>query len=685
MATWRERLSEFVEDRTGLAVTSGERLQLLEASDQERRALQRELDLLAYTALDYVGGQPQELKVVERRRLAQKSRIVWMRDPLAGAAVDLMNDFTFGRGLPKPKANDELVQDELDEAWDDPDNQEILTTLDAQVRLGTDLSLQANVFLKVFDDGSDGKVKLSLVKHDLVEGVVRDPEVPQRVLWFVTAEEPYQDWDYANDQPVVDLRRGTQMRKIYYPHWRNVDLLMEEVKAGTRQLPNMPPDDKIGEGRIFHIAINRTTDMALGHPPMDRLLRWFNAYNRFMDARVDMMEAAAAFSMKRKVKGTPTQLSKMATQALSRRSVIGSARDPELVGTSGPKPASVLVENEGVEHEQFKIDSGSANAAQDAQMLRANVSAGTRFPQSYYGDATNSNLATATSLELPVLKAVESRQEKFESAVRFFNDRVIERAVEVGKIPKVLSPEERAALEKKQAGENATTNPVDPNAGVAQGELGPPGMGQGGAPVPLSLQAAHEDAVQDEEDTARDLGYEFSMPSPLKRMMTDLITAISSVAQTFDPNNTNIELSRTLLTLALAEGYELEDPAGAVEKIFPEGYEDPAVAQAMAQAQTGGGGNPFGPDTPTSTGADGDQHSAGNPYGAPMQSSSPDQMREARTVTTLGRGGKGQVVWLTETRVKDLPPETAARLRERRGAIEEDFDAAAGGLESPSA
>jgi hypothetical protein len=653
--SFRERLGEFVSERTGLAIESREKLELLEAGDVERRALQRELDLLAYTALDYVGGQPQELKAVERRRLAQKARIVWMRDPLAGASVDLMNDFTFGRGLSKPKANDKLVQEKLDEAWDDPDNQEILTTLDAQVRLGTDLSLQANLFIKVFDDGDDGKVKLSLLKNDLVETVVRDPEVPQRILWFVCAEEPYQDWDYVNDAPLIDLRKHQMPSKVYYPHWRNVDLLLEEVSAGSRTLPNMPPDEKIGDGKIFHIAINRTTDMALGHPPMDRLLRWFNAYNRFMDARVDIMEATAAFVMKRKIKGTPTQLTKMATQALSRRSALGSARDPEEAGMPGPKAASIIDENESVEHEAFKIPSGSAEAAQDAQMLRANVSAGTRFPQTYYGDATNSNLATATSLELPVLKAVEGRQEKFESLTRFFCDRVIERAVDTGAIPSHLTDEERAELEKIKDGENAQ---APPDQAQQTGDL--------------KLVAAHEDAVQDEEATERDLGYEFSMPSPLKRMFTDLISAIGNIAQTFDPNNTNIELSRILLVEAFSDGLELEDPAGAVDKVFPAGYVDPAVAAAQAA----GAAPPPDPNDPHgefgSTGADGQMHDSTNPYGAPMRASSPDQMgiTEART---LGRGGAAQVHWMRERR---LDPDARARLDSRLRKVEGEFDAA---------
>jgi hypothetical protein len=659
---WRDRLSEFVGERTGLALESREKLELLEASDQERRILQRELDLLAYTALDYVGGQPQELKAVERRRLAQKSRIVWMRDPLAGAAVDLMNDFTFGRGLPKPKANDESVQKVLDEAWDDPDNQEVLTSLDAQNRLGTDLSLQANLFVKVFDDGDDGKVKLSLLKNDLVETVVHDPEVPQRVLWFVCNEDPYRDWDYMNDQPVVDMRNIANLKKIYYPHWRNVDLMLEEVNAGGRAMPNMPPIDRVGEAKVFHIAINRTSDMALGHPPMDRLLRWFNAYNRFMDARVDIMEATAAFVMKRKVKGTPTQLSKMATQALSRRSSLGSVRDPDAERMGGPGPAAILNENESVEHEWLKPDSGAAGAAQDAQMLRANVSAGTRFPQSYYGDASDSNLATATSLELPVLKAVESRQEKFESGVRFFCDRVIERAVDAGTISDKLTPDELAQRDAAQQPDDAT-QPADPAAPLPMGQ----------AP-PTQLVAAHEDAVVDEEDTERDLGYEFSMPSPLKRMMTDLVSAIGQIATTFDPNNTNIELSRTLLGIALGEGLELEDPQGAVEKIFPEGYEDPAVAQAQAQAAAalgqGGQTGEFGADQPTSTGADGQQHGAGNPYGAPMRSQPPAGITESRT---LGRGARAQVVWLQEARAADLPAGTRERLAARRRQVEDDF------------
>lgn len=655
--SFRQRLAEILAPEDTV-VESRERLDLLEASDYERRAVQRELDLLAYTALDYTGGRAQELRAVERRRLAQRARIAWMRDPQAGAAVDLMNDFVFGRGMPRPKANDPEVQKVIDEAWDDPDNQLVLTSYDAQLTLGTDLTLQSNLFFLVFDDGEDGKVKLGMLDHDGVQRVVRDPENRRRILYYVVKLPGTVKEDFKRGEQTIEPRPENE-RTLYYPHWRNVQDAEEEVERGDRKKFDKPPKDRLGEGKVYHVAINRTGEMAFGHPVMDRLLRWYTAYNKFMDARVDIMEASASFVMKRKVKGTPNQLQKMATQALSRRSPLGSAiDDPNTI--MGPRPASVLTENENVTHEDFNINTNAPAAAQDAQMLRSQISAATRFPQSYYGDASNSNLATATSLELPVLKAVESRQEVIESMVRFFVDRVIERAVDTGRVSNDLTPEERDALAKVGGTKPDTTVSSDrDNARVS---------------TDLSIMAAHEDAVEDEEALQRDLGYDFALPSPLRRTMNDLIGAVMNIARTFDPNNTNMELSRTLLNVALGEGLEMENPADAVERIFPEGYEDPAVAAAQGQAgenlpnakENPDGSLTFGEFAPKTEGADGKQHSEGNPYGAKMQSTPPEAMspsegnfREPEKKKKRVKSRQEEVGAELEDQLRDLIPSKA--------------------------
>lgn len=683
---WRDRLTdlrETVEDRVGVSVVPTERLAHLEESRVELGATRRELDALAWTALDYGAGRPQEMKAVERRKLAQQARVVWKKDPQAGAVVDLMNEFTFSRGLPNAKAADPMVQEALDEAWADPDNELVLTSYPAQLALGTDLSLQCNLFILVFDDGDDGKVKLGLLDHDTVEDVVTDPDNRLRVLYYV-AKEYRREWDFKNDGPKVDYQRDQQGRtKVkYYEHWRNVEALRKQHEESGDTLPELAPKEKLGKGRVYHIAINRTSEMVFGHPTFDRLIRWFNAYNRLMDARLDIIAAKAAFVYKRTVKGTDNQLHKMALQAVSRRSALGASSIEGLVpGPSGA--AGIANMNKEVDFESMDMDTGASAALQDGQMIRAQTSAGTQLPPTYFGDLSSANLATATSLELPVLKTVENRQEVVEALVRFFNDRVIERAVEAGRIPEKLK-----AGELQEAHERETMRLLFASYGGEKRAMVALRPKRDERPEKYiervgTLLEAYEDQVDDEALTHRDLSYEFSMPSPLRREMAALVTAVSGVATTFDPNNSNMELARTLLTIVLGEAFELEDPAKAVDKIFPEGYVDPAVAAAQmqadaAQAQDPNAQGPFGEFTPGQTGAlgaDGRNHPPSNAYGAPMQSRRPEQVAQ--------EGRDQEIVALLEEVASTLPEAARSRLAGRLRVVGDEFDSVAAGILPP--
>ena len=60
MPEWTKRLQEAVEERTGKAVVDQERLALLEASDTERRAMAKELDLLGWYVFDLRAGSPRK-------------------------------------------------------------------------------------------------------------------------------------------------------------------------------------------------------------------------------------------------------------------------------------------------------------------------------------------------------------------------------------------------------------------------------------------------------------------------------------------------------------------------------------------------------------------------------------------------------------------------------------------------
>lgn len=604
-----------LDETTGMVghrIVDAYQYELLEAGFRQLGYLQRDMEHMGWSILNYDWGEPQEVKFEARREMAQKSRYVWLRDPQAGRAVNLMNEFVFGRGVPRPRAKDPKVQEVIDAAWDDPNNQRILTSNTAMNKKGTDLSLQSNVFFLIFE-GDDGKVKLGLLNHDEVENVVRDPENRLRILYYV-ARHKKQRWDFEKDAPAIDMKgQMEQAKTVYYEAWGALEEAENEreqaAKAGIEMEPiPEPPEQKLGYGFVYHIAINLSSEMAFGVPEMERTIRWFTAYNDFMKARVDIMQAVAAFSMKRKVKGSENQLYKQAARVVSRQSPLATAHQEAAAATglvAGPRPGSVLNENEGVTHEPFKLDSGAGNAAVDARMLGAQVSAGHGWPRPYFGDSEAGSLATATSLELPVLKTVEARQEVFEAMLRFFIDRVIENAVDAGLLDRELDEDELAALRaKKDAAQATAAVPAPPAA---------PEDAAGGVPTqpPMQIAAAHEDVNEDEEETLRDLSYDFSLPSPLRRMMNELVSSVAETARTFDPNNENVELSRYLLTILLGEAFEIADPAAAVEEIFPEGFMTSTMAAARASAVP----NMFGPEAEgmqVPTGPD------GNAYSAPM-------------------------------------------------------------------
>lgn len=731
MPTLREfarRGLERLEESVGVTLVDTDYLRVQEAAAVEAFRVAEDLEELGYVAYDNVGGRPNEPSATSRRRWVQRARSVWHTDPQAGAAVELLNEFSFGRGVPKPSAKDEKVQEVIDRFWDDPQNQRVLTSYTAQLRLGSSLSIQSNIFWLVFDEGDDGKVLLSYLAHDSVENAVSDPANRQRVLYF-TARKTRQEWDFKNDRPKMPTDGLQGSTKLwYYEVWGAVDealderglkgkkrrdkLTLTEAAEGTdtkvtmrdgavlveaREDDDGPlvlcPAPKLGDGHVYHLYENTDMEGIFGIPRMRRTIRWYTAYNEFMGARVDQMLAAAKFIMERTVKGSPKTLEAMSTRAMRATSdleqrLTGSDLEPRVLGPRGG--GNVIQQNEAVKHEALRLDSGAGGAVTDGQMLRAQVSAGDRFPQHYLGDVGSANLATATSMELPVLKHVEARQELVETLFRFCIDRAIQRAVDTGQLDPDADDESAELVGTPEEGTEGETLEQRPmqwrmNGQEVMRETRVVAYPDGS--VGYELVEAHEGKQTDEKTTQRDLSYDFAMPSPLKRMMGDVVTACVQTAQAFDPNNTNPELSRTLLTYMFAEAFEIADPEEAVDRIFPEGYVPPEMAAMQAQA---GGEQQPGPGQPNffSPEATGQPPNPGNPYSAPQRATAPEDVQEAavvdptgdgmtqlRRLITLGR--KGQlVIWPGRTpQTGDVPLAAENALGGRNADLDKAFDA----------
>lgn len=549
-----KRLSDAVQDFTGITAIPVRERERMRVVEREYGELASEAGELAYHSLDYFGGRPSELRPERRRRLAQRSRIALMQDPLAGAEAQLLADFAFGKGVSPPTANDPKVQDIIDAAWSDPINEQILTGYQAQRKLSNELITTAELFITLYVKG--GKVRVGRLDPDLVVNVVPDPENRNIPLWYVARDRNY-TWDFDTDQPsFTDTAVGDQIQVKYWPHWRNAaDALADRARFGTEddEAPlEEPPASKLAKGLVYPVAINQTGEQLRGTPPWARSLRFMSAMNVLTESHVAMAQAASTFIARRAMKGSPNQIQKAAMSVLSQAGELGASAwrpgsgfnvggnaEPDTQPFTAPgapapfPPGSWWNENQDASTlSALNLNSGASQMTQTAQIVRAPVAASSGFGQHYLGDAQNANLATASTLELPATMRIGGWQEFFEALYRWFTDRAIEAAVQAGQL------------------------------GGAEGYPNQTPLGE------MRLQEA-DNRAEMEKRTGKDLGYKFSMPFPGRRQLPDVTTFVQLIAQSMDPNGVNIPLRRILLQFAF-EQVGIDDVSGAVEECIPE-------------------------------------------------------------------------------------------------------------------
>lgn len=580
--SWRDRLLSTFEDFTGMEIVPREEVATLRESTATLAQFRDEAEELAWVALEEVGGTqgPPEQRLENRRRLAKRSRRALRRDPLAGAEADLLSNFGFGRGVSKPDAADESVQVVIDEAWEDPVNVDALTGFEAIRYRSNELLTQANLYAVAYLSG--GKVRIGFIDPDKVLHVINDPENEERPLWYVVRDRK-QEWDFKEHRAKIDVTgASTDPTKNvkYFAHWRNVEDWAEERKALGKPITeeDRPAAELIADGVVFHVRINRIGRTQFGTPPWARTLRFFSALNAVTESHVAMAQAASSIIAKRVQTGGPDALRKSASAMLSMTGELGASsrfrqalrdtpeveEDGPLLGPAGKRgpigPGAFWMENGSDRLESLKLSSGAGEATQTAQIVRAPISAASQFGQHYLGDASNANLATATSLELPALMNVQAWQETFEQLYRWFIDLVIREAVRSGRLGGVGS-DMSEAITLTPLSEMDWSNP--------------------------------KDKQEAERRADKDLSYVFEMPYPGRRNLSDVVDAVTSVTSSFDPNGINVTLRRELLLFFARDGLQLPDPSKFVDEVMPEDSADGALSTFMpAGSAAAAGGEP---------------------------------------------------------------------------------------------
>lgn len=341
---------------------------LKEATYQIERELQ--LDNAGWIQLGVADQLMGGLDEVQRKWLVWRSRRYYNLDPLASQAIAIWTNYSFGGGI-TVDAKDENTQAVIDEFWKSPANRRILSA-SGQIKSSNKLLVDGEVFFALFL-GPDG-VTIRWLNPDEITEIITNPEDREDVRYYKRV------WSDTRNHVHIDYYRSTSNKEDK----PTPDATGKEITSAAGGQPT--------EALIYHLAFN--TIGQRGMPLLTPVLDWIQQYRRFLASRVAVMLALARFAWNKKVKGGSVS--------------IAAAKDR--YDQEYPQAASVNIENEGTTLTPIKTDTGAKNAYNDGRQLKLQVAAGTGIPEQYFGDISTGNLATAKTVELPMLKQFQAYQ-----------------------------------------------------------------------------------------------------------------------------------------------------------------------------------------------------------------------------------------------------------------------------------
>lgn len=311
------------------------------------------------------------------------SRLYYTKDPLAKQAIRLWTDYTFGTGMTW-SCEDKQADKALSDYWNLRDNQPVLSAK-GQRRMSTKLLVDGELFIALFL-GTETRVRL--VNPLEITAIITDPDDRDDERFYK------REWFDTLGHSHID----------YYPSHRNVRADPCKGPAGQ----DITVTDGAKNTVIYHLPWDNLGQR--GYPLLTPAIDWIKQYRRFLASRVAIMLALARFAWDVKTKGGAASVAAAKAKLDDQEVPAGSA----------------WIGNEGVSLNAIKTDTGARNAYDDGRMLKLQVAAACGIPEQYFGDISIGNLATAKTVELPMMKMFQSYQQIWWDAFRDIDEVVLE-------------------------------------------------------------------------------------------------------------------------------------------------------------------------------------------------------------------------------------------------------------------
>ena len=322
----------------------------------------------------------------ERITNLKLSRLYALKDPLGKQAIRLWTDYTFGTGMVwSVDEENKNTREKLGAFWDAPANRSVLSAR-GQRKSSDKLLVDGEVFFAIFL-GANGVAKIRFIDPLEITEIITESDDIENVMYY------RREWSDAQSQPHVDIYRS-----------------ISNIKGESVKDSSGGTITKTDGALVCHLTYNTTTQR--GNPLLLPALVWMKYHTRFLSSRIAIMLALAKFAWKTKVSGGQVVVDAIKTQTQGK--VIAAA--------------SQLLENLGSDTTPIKTETGASGAYQDGRMIKLQIAAAVGIPEQYFGDISIGNLATAKTVELPMMKMFQSYQAVWADAYKDINEVILSHA-----------------------------------------------------------------------------------------------------------------------------------------------------------------------------------------------------------------------------------------------------------------
>lgn len=369
---------------------------LAESLQQERwtNDLLRESIADLQLALEDAGWQrtmfdgAREFDATGRRKICELSRVMFLKNPLINRAVTLQAMYVWAQGV-SITSDDEDTQEFLDAFFAEPKNQAEFGH-QARTLKEQDLQVFGNLFFVLFTDALGGMTRVRTIPVDEISEIVCNPD---------DAKEP---WLYKRmwAQPVLDEGSGTLTsapRTAWYP------ALGYEPDERRAAIAGAPVE---WDSPVYHVKVGSLSDMKFGVPETYQAIDWARAYKTFLENWFSIVKAYSRFAWHASGQGGQQMVDRLKTRL--------NASTSDGYDTNPPATTAATFVGSGVKLDPIKT-AGATTSAEDGRRGLLMVCAAMGLPETFFGDVSTGNLATAKSLDRPTELKFRDRQELWKS------------------------------------------------------------------------------------------------------------------------------------------------------------------------------------------------------------------------------------------------------------------------------